>query len=124
MRIAAVVRRSAPASPDVRYFPRHDRRHCGPGAVTPKAQARRAIDAQLEDAGWRVRDMADIDLAAGKGVAVREFPLKPGFGKADYPLYVDGAAAGVVEASKRVERSRSVAVRWLWEPASEARHVD
>ena len=66
--------------------------------MTPEARARRAIDAQLEDAGWRVRDAADIDLDAGRGVAVREFPLKPGFGKADYLLYVDGAAAGVVEA--------------------------
>ena len=66
--------------------------------MTPEARARRAIDARLEDAGWRVQDVADIDLDSGRGVAVREFPLKPGFGKADYLLYVDGAAAGVVEA--------------------------
>ena len=66
--------------------------------MTPEARARREIDARLEAAGWRVQDLADIDLAAGRGIAVREFPLKPGFGRADYLLYVDGAAAGVVEA--------------------------
>ena len=32
------------------------------------------------------------------GVAVREFGLKPGHGTADYLLYVDQKAAGVVEA--------------------------
>ena len=80
------------------YSPRHDRRHRRLGAVTPEARARRKIDAQLEAAGWRVQDLADIDLTAGRGIAAREFPMKPGFGKADYLLYVDGAAAGVVEA--------------------------
>ena len=34
----------------------------------------------------------------GSGVAVREFPLKPGHGAADYLLYVNQKAAGVVEA--------------------------
>ncbi|MGO9274317.1 MAG: hypothetical protein ACLQOO_29475 [Terriglobia bacterium] len=31
---------------------------------------------------------------------MRNFPLRPGHGFADYLLYVDGAAAGVVEAKK------------------------
>jgi type I restriction enzyme R subunit len=54
----------------------------------------------LADAGWLVQDRADTNIAAGRGVAIREFPLKPGNGFADYLLYVDGAAAGVVEAKK------------------------
>lgn len=37
-----------------------------------------------------------MNLSAGLGIAVREFPLKTGH--ADYLLYVDGKAAGVVEA--------------------------
>jgi len=32
-------------------------------------------------------------------VAIREFPL-PGYGFADYLLYVDGKAVGVIEAKK------------------------
>ena len=39
-----------------------------------------------------------LNLSAARGVAVREFGLKPGHGTADYLLYVDGKAAGVVEA--------------------------
>ena len=37
-----------------------------------------------------------MNIDAGPGVAVREFPLKTGF--ADYMLYADGRAVGVVEA--------------------------
>jgi type I restriction enzyme R subunit len=36
-------------------------------------------------------------------VAIREFPLKWGYGEADYLLYVDGSPAGVVEAKKEGE---------------------
>ena len=39
-----------------------------------------------------------MNLYASRGVAVREFSLKPGHGSADYLLYVDQKAAGVVEA--------------------------
>ena len=46
--------------------------------------------------GWLVQDYADTNISAGPGVAVREFSLKTG--AADYMLYVDGRALGVVEA--------------------------
>ena len=39
-----------------------------------------------------------MNLSAGRGVAVREFKLAPGYGFADYLLFVDGKAAGVLEA--------------------------
>src|SRR5436189_424520 len=48
--------------------------------------------------GWIVQDKEDIDLTVGRGVAVREFAMKPGFGFADYLLYLDRKAAGAVEA--------------------------
>lgn len=44
------------------------------------------------------RDEANV--AAARGVAIREFPLKSGYGEADYLLYLDGVPAGVVEAKK------------------------
>ncbi len=45
----------------------------------------------------------EASLTAGRGVAIREFPMKTGHGEADYLLFVDCAAVGVVEAKK--ERS-------------------
>ena len=65
---------------------------------TPEQKARREIDADLTAAGWLVQDRDDLDLSAGRGVAVREFPMKPGFGFADYLLYLDRKAIGAVEA--------------------------
>ena len=65
---------------------------------TPEALARETIDAALRAAGWVVQDVAQVNLGAGRGVAVREFPLKTGHGFADYLLFVDGKAAGVIEA--------------------------
>jgi type I restriction enzyme, R subunit len=52
----------------------------------------------LELAGWSVQDMKDLDFTASRGVALREFPLEAGF--ADYMLFVDRQAVGIVEAKK------------------------
>ena len=68
--------------------------------MTPEEKARIGIDALLEQAGWHVCDMAQANIHAARGVALREFPLKTGFGFADYLLYIDGKAAGVIEAKK------------------------
>lgn len=51
---------------------------------TPEQKARREIDDELTAAGWLVQDREDIDLRAGRGIAVREFAMKQGFGHADY----------------------------------------
>jgi type I restriction enzyme R subunit len=64
----------------------------------PEQKARKKIDRQLELCGWLVRDHASMNIMAGPGVAVREFPLKSGHGFADYLLYANGKAVGVVEA--------------------------
>ena len=66
--------------------------------MTPEQQARINIDNRLEQAGWAVQDVGSVNLYAGAGVAVREFSLKTGHGAADYLLYVNRKAAGVVEA--------------------------
>ena len=67
---------------------------------TPEADAREAIDRLLKAAGWHVVDRDQVNIHVARGVAVREFTLKPGHGEADYLLYVDGQAAGVIEAKK------------------------
>jgi type I restriction enzyme R subunit len=65
---------------------------------TPEQKARHDIDAKLFASGWLVQDRDDLDLTAGRGIAVREFPMKSGFGFADYLLYLDRKAVGAVEA--------------------------
>jgi type I restriction enzyme R subunit len=68
--------------------------------ITPEDRARQNIDKLLTDAGWIVQDKRATNLSAGRGVAVREFPLKSGHGEADYLLFLDGSPVGVVEAKQ------------------------
>lgn len=68
--------------------------------MTPEARARQRIDLLLQQAGWQVQSLAQVNLQAARGVAIREFPLGNGFGCADYLLYVNGKACGVIEAKK------------------------
>ena len=56
------------------------------------------IDAQLEACGWVVQDYKHAAVAAAQGVAVREVPTEAG--PADYVLFVDRQAVGVIEAKK------------------------
>ena len=68
--------------------------------MTPEAHARIHIDQLLTAAGWVVCGVQDANIHAAQGIALREFPLNPGHGVADYLLYVDGKACGVIEAKK------------------------
>ncbi|MEZ5531415.1 MAG: DUF5131 family protein [Steroidobacteraceae bacterium] len=69
-------------------------------AGNPEALARQEIDRLLAQAGWHVCDYKSVDLHAATGVAIREFPLVEGHGDAGYLLYVNGTAAGIIEAKK------------------------
>ena len=66
--------------------------------MTPEQQAREKIDTQLVASGWAVQDYIKIDFSAGRGIALREVPLKSG--TCDYLLLVDRKPVGVVEAKK------------------------
>ena len=66
--------------------------------ATPEETARQNIDAQLLAAGWLVQNFKAVDFSAGRGVALREVPLKTG--PCDYLLLVDRIAVGVIEAKK------------------------
>lgn len=68
--------------------------------MTPEQRARVQIDRFLMEAGWQVHDQKEANIHAAQGVAIREFSLKPGHGEADYLLYVNGKACGVIEAKK------------------------
>jgi type I restriction enzyme, R subunit len=64
--------------------------------LTPEEQARQQIDALLVAAGWVIQDKDEFNRNASLGVAVREFQLPTG--PCDYLLFIEGKAAGVIEA--------------------------
>lgn len=66
--------------------------------MTPEIKARVFIDQKLEQAGWVIQDMKQLNLGAALGVAVREYPTDNG--EADYLLFVNRTAVGVIEAKK------------------------
>ena len=71
----------------------------------PEQLARDLIDQMLIASGWIIQNKKAINLAAGIGVAVREYQTD--IGPADYVLFVDRKPAGVIEA-KRAEEGESL----------------
>lgn len=66
---------------------------------SPEQIARDQIDERLAEAGWRVQTKEALDFSAGVGIAVREFPTDTG--PADYVLFVNRRAVGVIEAKPK-----------------------
>ncbi|RAX54639.1 hypothetical protein CCY99_02430 [Helicobacter sp. 16-1353] len=67
--------------------------------MTPEQSTRIKIDEMLQNAGFVVQDRAEFNRTASLGVAVREFAMRDG-SFADYILFIDGKACGVIEAKK------------------------
>jgi len=74
----------------------------------PEQIARDHIDKQLLACGWLIQDKKKINLTAGLGVAVREYPTD--IGPADYVLFVDKKAVGIIEAKREEEGIRLTTV--------------
>jgi len=74
----------------------------------PEQIARDKIDEMLRGAGWIVQSKSRVNLAAGKGVAVREYQTD--IGPADYVLFVDRGPVGVIEAKREDEGHRLTVV--------------
>ncbi|MDP2326528.1 MAG: DEAD/DEAH box helicase family protein, partial [Dehalococcoidia bacterium] len=66
--------------------------------LAAEARSRVEIDRQLQAAGWLVQHRKDLNLWAGRGVAVREFTMREGHGRADYLLFIDREPVGSIEA--------------------------
>ena len=66
--------------------------------MTPEERARQLIDARLDQSGWVIQNLEDVNPMASPGVAVREYPTSTG--PVDYALFVDGKPVGVIEAKK------------------------
>ncbi len=70
----------------------------------PEDQARHErINPALEAAGWEVQHFSTANIYASKGVAVEYFQMGKGVGEADYVLFVNGKAVGIIEAKKEGE---------------------
>ena len=67
--------------------------------MTPADKDREEIDFRLAQSGWLVKSRDEMNISAAQGIAVREFPTLTG--EADYLLYADGKAIGVVEAKPK-----------------------
>src|SRR5680860_48391 len=74
----------------------------------PEQIARDRIDEFLREAGWVVQSKKKVNLAANKGVAVREYLTD--VGPADYVLFVDRKPVGIIEAKKEDEGHRLTVV--------------
>lgn len=66
--------------------------------MTPEEKARQKIDQWLTDAGWKVVDREDYEPTC-TAVAIREGLLKGNL-EADYFLFINGKAVGVLEAKR------------------------
>lgn len=64
----------------------------------PENETRAEIDKKLELAGWIIQDKKRINLFESLGVAVREMDTDSG--PADYMLFIDGKACGILEAKR------------------------
>jgi type I restriction enzyme R subunit len=70
----------------------------------PEQIARDHIDDLLKQAGWKVQSVKKINLNDGIGQAVREYQTD--VGPADYVLFVNKRAVGVIEAKREEEGHR------------------
>jgi type I restriction enzyme, R subunit len=77
--------------------------------MKPEQKARDQIDLLLEATGWKVQDLEQLNSGVSRGIAVREFPLKSG--PADYLLFIDRKAIGVVEAKPQGTTLSGVALK-------------
>jgi len=93
--------------------------------MKPEEEAREEIDGLLTAAGWAVQDYKQLNVGASLGVAVREFPLKSG--SADYLLFVDRKAIGVIEAKPKGTTLSGVSgqtEKYLWDVPSNIPQVN
>lgn len=67
----------------------------------PERKARHElINPALKKAGWKIQHFKHANVNDAKGVAVEFFSMSKDVGEADYVLFVNGQAVGIIEAKK------------------------
>ena len=69
---------------------------------------REIIDNELNKVGYIIQDMDELNLDAGIGVLVREYPTSTG--PVDYMIFINGEPCGVIEA-KKIEKGIELVTR-------------
>ena len=67
----------------------------------PEQQARVEIDKALDVAGWLIQDRDELNLTAGRGVAVREFKMADGHGSGSGAARTVSSWSNMTCASRR-----------------------
>lgn len=90
--------------------------------LKPENLTRLDIDAKLQAAGWVIQDKNRLNLFAGLGVVVRE--MDTASGPADYMLFVDGKACGIIEAKREGTELGGVAEQSARYAAANVKYVE
>jgi len=69
-----------------------------PETTKLESSTREEIDRKLEAAGWVIQDKKCLNLFQSLGVAMREMDTDTG--PADYMLFIDGKACGIIAAKR------------------------
>jgi len=83
---------------------------------------REEIDVKLEACGWVIQDKKRINLFEKLGVAVREMDTDTG--PADYMLFIDGKACGIIEAKREGTDLGGVAEQSARYATSKTKHIE
>ena len=87
-----------------------------------EAETRQHIDKQLQDCGWVIQDKDRLNLFESRGVAVREMDTDTG--PADYMLFIEGKACGIIEAKKEGASLGGVAEQSARYATSHSKHIE
>ena len=87
-----------------------------------EAQTRELIDEKLKLAGWVVQDKKRMNLFESLGVAVREMDTDTG--PADYMLFIEGKACGIIEAKREGTDLGGVAEQSARYATSHSKHIE
>ncbi len=87
-----------------------------------EAETREQIDEKLIAAGWAIQDKKRINLFEKTGVAVRE--VETDTGPADYMLFVNGKACGIIEAKREGTDLGGVAEQSARYATSHTKHIE
>ncbi len=91
-------------------------------ATLLESETRQQIDARLEAAGWVIQDKSRLNLFESLGVAVREMDTDTG--PADYMLFIDGKACGIIEAKREGTPLGQVAEQSARYASSTTKHIE
>ena len=87
-----------------------------------EVEAREDIDEKLTAAGWAIQDKKRLNLFEKLGVAVREMDTDTG--PADYMLFIDGKACGIIEAKREGTDLGGVAEQSGRYATSNTKHIE